>query len=307
MVYEIFPTDSINKIMGKMSENDTLILNDGIYNEKVYVTNNNITIKAKNANKVIIQNNDYYHKIMSDNNECNTFRTYTVYIGGNNVHLEGIHIKNTSTPSKIYGQAVALHVDGDFFKCDNCTIESAQDTLFTGPLPSDLQIRYKNFHTKDILKENKSFQVYKKCKIIGDIDFIFGCATALFYQCDIITIDNGSNSKAFISAPAHDINTPFGYLFLECNLINNKKTYLSRPWRDYGCAAFINNHMYNVYPEGFDNWNGSNRDKTARFYEQTYDTNITNRVSWSHQLSQEESDKYVCEFLSYIQYNLWAK
>ena len=308
MIYEIDSTNSINETIKKMSKHDILILNDGIYNEKIYITKNYITIKAKNPHKVIIQNKDYYHKIMENYNECNTFGTYTFYVGGNNVTLEGLHIKNLSTPSKVYGQAVSLHVDGDFFKCNNCIIESAQDTLFTGPLPKDLQIRYKNFHKKDILKDSKSFQVYENCQIIGDVDFIFGCATALFYHCDIITVDNSSHSNAFITAPAHEKETDYGYLFLECNLISHKQTYLSRPWRDFGCTAFINNNLdTNINPLGFDKWNGSERDKTARFYEYSPNTDTSKRVPWAKQLTQIESDEYIKNFLKFIDYETWAK
>ena len=308
MIYELNPTNSINETIKKMSNNDILLLNDGIYNEKIFINIDNIYIKAKNPHKAIIQNNDYYHKIMDNNNECNTFGTYTVYIGSNNVKLEGIHIKNLSTPSKVYGQAVALHVDGNKFICDNCIIESAQDTLFTGPLPKDLRLRYKGFHKEEILKSSTSFQVYQNCKIIGDVDFIFGCATALFENCEIESINNDSKTPSFISAPAHDIDQPYGYLFINNKFINHKHTYLSRPWRDYGCAAFINNDLgLNIVPEGFNKWNGTERDKTARFYEYSPNENLSERVVWSHQLSKEKSDEYTRNFLEYIEYEKWVK
>ena len=307
MIFEINTTNSINKTIQKMKKNDTLILNDGIYNEKVYLTQDNIIIKAKNPHRAIIQNNDYYHKVMNNHKECNTFGTYTMYIGGNNVIIDGLHIINKSTPSRIYGQAVALHVDGNQFICRNCIIESAQDTLFTGPLPPDLQIRYKGFHSNDILKSTPSFQVYLNSKIMGDIDYIFGCATALFKNCEIVTINNEVNQKTYITAPAHNNDQKFGYLFLECKITNAKPTFLSRPWRDYGCAAFINNILDdNIIPEGFDKWGNSNRDKTARFYEYT-PSNLAKRVDWSHQLSHEESIKYVADFLKYIDYETWVR
>jgi pectinesterase len=308
MIYEIDHSYSINEIVKKMKKNDILILNDGIYNEKVYITNNDITIKSKNPHMAIIQNKDYYHKIMENNNECNTFGTYTVYVGGNNVTLDGLHIKNLSTPSRIYGQAVALHADGNHFICKNSIIESAQDTLFTGPLPKDLQIRYKGFHTNDILKPTYSFQAYLNCKIIGDVDFIFGCATALFKQCEIIAIDNNSSHSPYLTAPAHDIDQPYGYLFLNCNINCHKPSYLSRPWRDYGCVAFIDNVLdCNIVPEGFDKWNNSNRDKTARFYEYSPNIDTSKRVSWSNQLTKEQSEQYTYNFLKYIDFESWVK
>ncbi len=307
MIYEIYENESINVTLANMKDNDILILNDGIYNEKVFITNNNITIKAKNLNKAIIQNKDYYHKIMENNNECNTFGTYTMFVGGDNVTLDGLHIKNLSTPSKIYGQAVALHANSNNFLCKNTIIESAQDTLFTGPLPDDLIERYNNFHKAEILKKKPTHQVYNNCTIIGDVDYIFGGATALFINCKLITIDNNSKNPVFIAAPSHDKNLPYGFLFYKCKTTNHKPAYLARPWRDYGCVAFIDNEIdSNIVPDGFDKWNNSNRDKTARFFEYSKHIN-TERVKWSVQLDEQESKEYVYNFLNYINYDKWAK
>ena len=134
----------------------------------------------------IITNNDYFHKILKDSNEANTFRTYTCLITGDNVEISNLTIENTSLPSSKYGQAVALHVCGDNFKCDHVTLKSAQDTLFTGPLPKDLIIRHQGFLPESHLKYRKTIQIYDSCDIYGNVDFIFGDAYALFINCNII-------------------------------------------------------------------------------------------------------------------------
>lgn len=305
MTFEILPNMSINEILKTVSSGDTIILNDGLYNEKVEIWTDNITLRAKNPRKTIITNKDYYHKIMADGNECNTFRTYTVYIGGNQVHLDGVVIQNEATPSKIYGQAVALHVDGNEFFCENCIISSAQDSLFTGPLPKDLCEKYKGFYPSEKLKGLPSKQIYKNCIIKGDVDFIFGCATVLFEDCDIITIDANRNSPSFVCAPAHPKELPFGYLFYHCKFQGKEKTYLARPWRDFGCAAFIECELGNhVLPEGYNKWNNTNRDKTARFYEYTKGLNIIDRASWSHQLTSLEAMEYLKEFNTFFSYKI---
>ena len=301
MEIELFPNQSINETIKSLKVGDTLILNDGIYFEKIIVRNSGILIKAKNKHKAIIQNKDYYHKIMDDNNECNTFNTFTMYIWGNNIKLEGLIIENLSTPSSIYGQAVALHVDGTNFECNNCIIKSAQDTLFTGPLPDDLLIRYKGFYNKARLLGKPSIQKYKNCDIIGDVDFIFGGATALFEKCNIISISRESDTSAYICAPSHAKDLPYGYLFYECNLIGEGKTFLARPWRDYGCVAFISCNLKNhINPLGFDNWSNTNRDKTARFYEYSKNVDSSQRVGWSKQLTETEAETYYEKFMKYI-------
>ncbi len=294
------PGESINKTLQKLKTGDVIILDDGIYFEKVEVWTNDIKIKGKNHLGAIIYNMDYYHKIMPNHNECNTFNTFTVYVGADNVTIEDITITNGSTPSSIYGQAVALHVDGNHFTCNNCVISSAQDTLFTGPLPPDLLERYKYFYPKQRLAGKPSIQIYNKCQIVGDVDFIFGTGTVLFNECEIISIER-KDCTGFICAPAHSKNQKFGYLFYKCNLKGKSATYLARPWRDYGSAAFILCNMEkHIIPAGFNKWNGTNRDQTARFFEYTLDTDLSKRESWIKLLTKEEAEKYVEDFNNFI-------
>ena len=44
--------------------------------------------------------------------------------------------------------------------------------------------------------------------------------------------------------------------------------YLARPWQDYGLSRFENcSYGPHINPLGFDKWNDTDRDRTARFYE----------------------------------------
>ena len=88
-------------------------------------------------------------------------------------------------------------------------------------------------------------------------------------------------------------------------LIGENPTFLARPWRDFGTVAFIECNMQNhILPEGFNKWNNSNRDKTARFFEYSPNCDTSKRVSWSKQLSQAESVEYYNNFLKYINNSL---
>ncbi len=306
MRYEIDSSTSLNGILECLKPGDVLYLKNGIYNNKIEIDQSDITIIGESKDKTIITNKDHYYKIMDDYNECNTFRTYTLYIGGNNVSLSNITIENSSTPSNIYGQAVALYVDGDNFKCENCIIRSAQDTLFTGPLPKNLIERYTGFLKPSHLKSTKSRQIYINNDIYGDVDFIFGGAYALFYKCNIITIYSEARTEpSYIAAPSHEEADKYGYLFYKCNLRseNNAKTYLARPWRDYGNAAFIECNMTdNILPEGFNKWDKTNRDKTARFSEYTEGIDLSSRVKWAHILTFNEKEKLKDEFFKLVNF-----
>ena len=245
----------------------------------------------------IIYNDDHYHKIMSDYNECNTFRTYTLEILGDNCTIEDICITNTCD-SKTYGQAVALNVYGNNFLANNIMLKSEQDTLFTAPLPADLVLRYKDFLPDLTYKNKPSKQTYLNSIIIGDVDFIFGGATALFENCQIIMLNN----RGYVAAPSHAKELKYGYLFNKCNFIavnNDSNFYLARPWRDYGLAYFINsNYSPNILEEGFNKWNDSNRDKTCRFYE--YNKLDYNRIYFLNKLTKEDAISYVKEFKKYL-------
>lgn len=308
MKYTLNPAMSINETLKKCVPGDQIYLENGIYNEKVEIDIDNITIIGQDEDNVIIQNHDFYHKIMADYNECNTFRTFTLYVGSNNVKLSNLTIKNTSVPSKRYGQAVALHVDGDNFKAENITLDSAQDTLFTGPLPRNLIEKYKGFLKDKFRKTNTPKHIFENCTIKGDVDFIFGCAIALFKDCTIVSINRNSNDgpNGFVAAPAHREYDEYGYLFLNCDLIAEagvKDVYLARPWRDYGCAAFIDCNLGNhINKPGFDKWGNTNRDKTARFYEYSQDVDLSERVKWSHQFTEAEAKDYVDKFLKIVEY-----
>lgn len=307
MIYDVDNTVSLNKFIKNCVDGDIIKLKAGIYKEKVEIYNKNITLIGEDKEKTIITNNDYYHKILDDFNECNTFRTYSVYVGGDNVTFKNLTIENSNNKSHIFGQAVALHVNGNNFTCENCIIRSAQDTLFTGPLPQDLIERHKGLIIKpEQLLGTPSKQKYLKCTIIGDVDFIFGCATALFEECDIISVArNKVNNKidGFICAPSHPKELEYGYLFYKCNLlceVGVDNVYLGRPWRDYGAAAFILCNMdKHINPEGYDPWN-ANRASTCRFIEYTENADLNSRKSWINILTKEKALEYVEHFYDFL-------
>lgn len=76
---------------------------------------------------------------------------------------------------------------------------------------------------------------------------------------------------------------------------------MARPWRDYGCAAFIDCFLGNhILSEGYNKWNNTNRDKTARFFEYTSTSDLTGRVPWAKLLNRIDATNYVVEFKKYL-------
>lgn len=297
MYLELTPNTFKSSYFSKDSPYSTILLKSGIYTHKIVIEKENLTILGEKG--TIITNHDHYHKIHTDNKEYNTFRTYTVKVLSDNVTIKNLTIENSCIPSKKYGQAVALHVIGNKFLCENCILKGEQDTLFNGPLPKNLLIKYKDFLPDNELTPKPSTQKYINTTIYGDVDFIFGGATSYFYNCNIICV----GEKGYVCAPSHYQELKYGFLFHECNISTNNSNstfYLARPWRDYGSAAFIDcNIGSHIVSTGYNDWGIPARQKTCRFYEYTKDLK-EKRADYVHILTKEEKEKYLREYLEFI-------
>lgn len=266
--------------------NDAIIeIDEGIYKEKIKVFTNNITIIGKGIDKTIITFDDYSKKIHSDGRDYNTFRTSTMLITGNRCKIKDLTIENTSK-SKLCGQAIALSVLGNHFHAENIKLKSEQDTLFLGPLPDDLKVRYTNFLSNDeLFIEGSLYSKFIKCEIEGNIDFIFGSGSSLFDNCNIMSVSDG-----YVIAPSHSLYQDWGFIFNNCTFTkkneNINNVCLIRLWRPYGKAHFLNcKYDSHIGEYGLQGWNNKNPDVFTRIYE--YPLN-TDRVPYIQSLTKEE-------------------
>ncbi|HEY3405214.1 MAG TPA: pectinesterase family protein, partial [Ohtaekwangia sp.] len=108
--------------------------------------------------------------------------------------------------------------------------------------------------------------------------------------------------NSYITAASTTEGKSFGYVFLNCTLTANAeatKVYLGRPWRNYAKTVFLNCHLgAHILPEGWHNWSKPDAEKTTFYGE--YNSagpggDNSKRVSWSHQLTAEESKAYSAE------------
>lgn len=247
-----------------------IYVKNGIYHEKLVIPSwkTHITIVGENVDSTVITHDDYSGKVDGDGKTLNTFSSYTCKVEGNNIVFENITFVNSAGN---VGQAVALHVEGDRCVFRNCRIIGNQDTLFASG--------------------EYSRQYFVKCYIEGTTDFIFGAATAVFEDCTI-----KSKKNSYITAASTLPTQPYGFVFLNCRLTTdsaNLKVYLGRPWRLYAYTAFVNCWMgSHIRPEGWHNWNKSETERTARYFEYKSSgpgANPGSRVAWSHQLTDQEA------------------
>lgn len=278
----VTPDDRLQKIFDNAKPGSVIHLSPGVYRQKTMIRTPDLTILGAGEEKTRIVYDDYARKRGEDGFEYITFRSYTLAVCADGISMRNLSVCNDAGNAKQKGQQVALSVCGTGFSMENCTLSSTQDTLFLGPLPLDLIERYEGFLDDKLRRGGEQKQTFKNCTIAGSVDFIFGCGEAIFETCRIHSVyDEGR--IGFVAAPSHELQQQEGLTFRDCTFtaeetVEPGSVYLARPWRDYGIARFEDcTYGPHIASEGFDKWNDTCRDRTARFYEMP---EVVGRVNW---------------------------
>lgn len=285
------PEDDLQRIFDTAPENSTIELAQGEYRQKTVIRTPGLTVTGAGADRTRIVYGDYAKKRDFLGAEYNTFRTWTLAVCADGVTLRNLTLENDALVPEILGQEVALSVVADDFRMEDSILRSTQDTLFLGPLPSDLVGRYEGFLHDELRRFGCFRQSFRNCLIEGTVDFIFGCGNALFDHCELRSLMDKRN-VGFVAAPAHDLRQAEGFLFRNCAFtaeegVTEGSIFLARPWRDYGMSEFVDcSYGSHIAVAGFDKWQGTDRDRTARFYETPA---IPGRVSWINRKNDKVS------------------
>ncbi|GMH06686.1 hypothetical protein Nepgr_008526 [Nepenthes gracilis] len=219
-----------------------------------------------------------------------TYNTPTVGVMGDGFMATGLTIQNTAGPDA--HQAVAFRSDSDLSFVENCEFLGNQDTLYAHSLR----------------------QLYKSCRITGNVDFIFGNSAAIFQDCTIligprqVTPEKGETN----TVTAHGRTDPAqsaGFAFLGC-LVNGTdeymklyyskpkvhQDYLGRPWKQYSRTVFINCVLEKlIAPAGWLPWSGDFALSTL-YYGEYGNTgggaDLSKRVPWSSQIPADHIYSY---------------
>ncbi|MDH6216117.1 pectinesterase family protein [Streptomyces pseudovenezuelae] len=117
-------------------------------------------------------------------------------------------------------QAVAIKVQGDRSSFTHCRFLGHQDTLYADTLALGTFAR----------------QYYAHCYAEGDVDFVFGRATAVYEDCHFRTLnrtDLASAPYGFVFAPSTAVANPRGYLVTRGHVSGEAPVAaykLARPW-----------------------------------------------------------------------------
>lgn len=264
--------EGLREALEKAGPGETIQLAQGEYRLKAAIFTPGLTLRGEGADRTRIVWDDYAKKLDEQGVEYNTFRTWTLAICADGVAMEDLAVVNDSLHPEEKGQEVALTVYGDGFTMERCRLTSTQDTLFLGPLPGDLIERYDGFLPGYLRQDKPCAQRFRDCLIEGTVDFIFGCGDAVFENCEVRSLRD-ARDVGYAAAPAHALEQTHGFRFLNCRFtaqegVTPGSIYLARPWRDYGLCVFQDcTYGPHISPLGFDKWNDTRRDRTARFYE----------------------------------------
>jgi lysophospholipase L1-like esterase len=145
----------------------------------------------------------------------------TLTIAADDVTLRGLTVENTFDkridPDLPDQQALALRTLGDRILIEDCRLLGRQDTVLLDA-PSFAAVR--RVHLRD-------------CLITGDVDFVYGRATALIEGGEIRSVGPG-----YVAAPSTAIENERGFLFWGVRLTNDGlepgTVHLGRPWHPGG-------------------------------------------------------------------------
>lgn len=141
------------------------------------------------------------------------------------------YLTNHRTRAVDGAQAVALSIarGADRAVVRNCAIAGWQDTLYV---------------------QEGCRAWFDRCTISGNVDFIFGGATAIFEGCEIRSrFVPGMEIQGFVAAPSTPIEVPAGLIFRNCRLtrepgLPDDSVWLGRPWRAGGNMRLTGAALY---------------------------------------------------------------
>lgn len=255
-------TQAVQSVKDGRREEAVIFIKSGIYEEKVFVRKENLTIIGEDADTTILRYGDGAKKMRPNGREeYGTFNTAVLFLAGSRITVKNLTVENTAGPGCKAGQALAVYVASDQTAFIHCRFLGCQDTVFAGDLSDRL---YKLMLPPDILQSTvpAAFPVirnyFEDCFISGDVDFIFGPNTAYFNRCEIFSQRLQSEDASYITAASTPAGQTYGFVFHRCSLTGSAdkgSVYLGRPWRDYAKTAFLECFLgEHIAKEGWSNW-----------------------------------------------------
>ena len=295
-------SDALTWLEQHEDEPRIIFIRKGLYEESVEVHLPHVTLLGEETEHTVISYFLYAMMPREDIGKLGTFRSYTMFIDASDFTAANMTIANTAGTGPDVGQGVAVYADGDRIHFENCRLLGHTDTLFTGPLPPFELKKYGFTGPKQFAPRINGRHLYRNCYIEGDVDFIFGSATAYFERCEIHSMNRGMPVNSFATAASTAEGQQYGYVFEGCQFTGScppKTAYLGRPWRNFARTVILRSYLGpHIRPEGWHNWDKPEAEGTILYaeYENFGEGWVPDmRPSWAHILTKEEAEAYTKE------------
>lgn len=209
----------------------TIVIAKGTYNETITVPKgmSNLTIKGATgkAADVVVTFDRAHGYLKPDGTKYGTEGSAVASFKAPNLRVESLTIQNTFDPddhpevNEFETQAVALAATGDRQVYTNVRLISTQDTVLT----------------KSPVATDRTRQYFRNAYVAGNIDFLFGNATAVF---DRSTLHVWPHTGGTIVAPNTDQAVKYGLLITNSKVVSSMAAntfYLGRPWHNTTTAS----------------------------------------------------------------------
>jgi pectinesterase len=263
---------AVNAVPANNTVRTVIYIKDGTYNQVVTVPSNKpfITFAGQDENKTIISYNNYSGKAMPGGGTYDTATSASVFINASDFLAVNLTFQNTAGA---VGQAVAIDVSGDRANFYKVRFLGWQDTLLAW----------------------QGRQYYNNVYVDGRTDYIFGDATAYFYDSQIHSLDGWSITAQY----RQNASETTGYVFDSCVVTGtpSDSTILGRPWGPYARVVYLNTSMdASIVPAGWANWSSTSTNYLHAYFAEYNSTGAgadsSARVSWSHQLTAAQAQQF---------------
>ncbi|MFI1067508.1 pectinesterase family protein [Streptomyces spororaveus] len=219
---------SVQAAVDAATAGDTVLVSRGTYRETVNVpaSKHGLTLKGAtgNAEDVVITYDNASGTPKPGGGTYGTAGSATATFSANDITVTGVTVENTwersAHPDVRDTQAVAVNASGDRQKYVDSRFIGHQDTVLNWAPSATGQYR----------------QYFRHCFIAGDVDFVFGNATAVYDQVNITLRDRGAAAgghNGYLAAPNTDAAKPYGILITDSTISSPARPgtyYLGRPW-----------------------------------------------------------------------------
>lgn len=247
---------------GQYTEGEAVIhVAPGTYRERLEIKQDHIALIGAGADRTRITYSDGALDLMPEGDKRGTFRTQSVFIDADHFYACDISFCNEAGQGNKVGQALAMYADGDHLIFERCRFDGHQDTLFTAPLPEKEKQTGGFRGPKEFAPRRMGRHLYKDCYIAGNVDFIFGSATAYFENCELFMKQRKGEIKGYVTAPSTFEGQRYGYVFRDCRFTSDcpaESAYLGRPWRNYARCVIVHSEIgAHIRKEGWHDWDNS--------------------------------------------------